>query len=554
MGKPVIIVGLDGATFDLILPWIKDGKLPFLHEVMENGAYGELKSVIPTISPAAWSSFMTGVNPGKHGILGFFNLKRSSYKVEVVNSGHRKAKEFWMLLGEHGNKVGIVNVPLTYPPKQVNGFMITGMLTPPKARNFTYPPSFRNEINGIIGGDSLDPLFTYLEGEGLFIEKLFDSTWKLAQLCFTLIKQYKPDLFTVVFNGTDYIQHRFWHLIDPSHPRHKMENGEKLGNIILEYYQFLDGILREIYSLAGEDATLIFISDHGAGPLLKYFHINYWLLCNGFLYLKRTPKTKIKEYLYRVGLSPEKIYNMLLKARVGNLGFKGYRADRKLRLAIEKLFLSLSDIDWKRTKAFSIGSGLIYINLKGREPYGIVCPGEEYEKVRDEIISQLSSFKDPETGDHVVEKVYRKEELYVGPLLDKFPDLIILPKPGYVTFEECEFGAYSLLTPAKAVSGSHRLKGIILMKGPEIKSGLKIENARIIDVAPTVLYLFGVPIPSYMDGRPLSEAIEKTLIENSVENSLKESKAESMPSEISPFTPEEEEEIKRRLRKLGYIS
>ena len=552
MSKPIIIIGLDGATFDLILPWIKSGKLPFLHEIMKNGAYGELLSTIPILSPAAWSSFMTGVNPGKHGILGFFTRKRDSYKIEIVSSKHRKVKEFWMLLGEYGKKVGIVNVPLTYPPKKVNGFMISGMMTPPKARNFVYPDSFREKIKKIVGEGSLDPLFTYLEGEEIFIKKLFDSTEKLAQLCFSLIKEHKLDLFTVVFNGTDYIQHRFWHLIDSNHPRHGEEGTEELRNVILEYYQFLDRIIEEIYSLAGKDATLIVMSDHGAGPLLKYFHVNYWLLRNGFLSLKRSLKTKFKEYLYKIGLSPEKIYNALLQIRVGNLGFKGYRADRKLRLVLEKLFLSLSDIDWKKTRAFSMGSGLIYINLKGREPHGIVNQGKEYEKIRDEIISQLSSFKDPETGSYVIEKVYRKEEIYTGPFLEEFPDLILLPRPGYVTFEECEFGAYSFLTPAKAISASHRLNGIILMMGPEIKSGLKLDDAKIIDIAPTVLHLFGLPVPSYMDGRPLYEAIKLSQAEKSVKGPAET--VEHVQSHESPYTPEEEEEIKRRLRRLGYIS
>ncbi|RLI19642.1 hypothetical protein DRO54_08130 [Candidatus Bathyarchaeota archaeon] len=555
MSSPVVIIGLDGATFDLILPWIENGKLPFLRETMKNGVYGELKSTIPMLSPTAWSSFMTGVNPGKHGILGFFTRKRNSYAIEVINAKHRKIEEFWILLNKIGKKVGIVNVPLTYPPKRVNGFIISGMMTPPGAKDYVYPNSLKEKIRVIIGEDTIDPLFTYLEGEEVFTQKLFDSTEKLAKICFSLIKEYKPELFAVVFNGTDYIQHKFWHFLDRKHPRYDIKKAAKFQKIILSYYQFLDKIIAKIYSLAGKNATLIIVSDHGAGPLLKYFHVNPWLLHNGFLALKKNIRTKLRECLYKVGLAPEKIYNCLLRVRVGNLGFKGHRTDVSLRRTLERLFLSVSDVNWKKTKAFSIGSGLIYINLKGRDPHGIVNPGEEYEKLRDTLIYMLKKYRDPETKQPVIKEVYRKEEVYSGPFLEEFPDLILVPNSGYMTFEEYEFGSYTVLTYAEAVSATHKSNGIILMRGPQIKKGLKLNEAEIVDVAPTVLYLFGIPIPSYMDGRPLYEAMaSQKIAKQPKEYPIKYTGPNYTVNMENPYTPEEEEQIKLRLKRLGYIS
>ncbi len=554
--KRVLIVGLDSATFDLILPWVKTGKLPFLHDMMENGAYGELTSTIPVLTPPAWSSFMTGKNPGKHGIISFFNRENNGYNVEVANSTHRSAREIWTILGESGKKVGIVNVPLTYPPKKVNGVMITGMMTPPGSDNFTYPVFLKEEVKKLIGEDTLNPFFTYLEREEVFLNDLFESTDRLAKISSHLIKEHKLDFFMVVFNGTDYIQHRFWGHIDPSHPKYRADKAEKYQKIFLDYYQRMDEIIGELSMLAGENVTVIVMSDHGAGPLRKYIHINSWLMQAGFLSMKGSLMTRIKRFMYKIGVNPEEIYNVLLRARIGNLGVKTDKADAKLRFLLKQLFLSFSDVNWRKTKAYSIGSGLIYINLKGRDPFGAVNPGEEYETLRERIIRQLYKLKDPETGEHIVEKVYRKEEVYAGAHSRTAPDLVFLPKQGYMTFEGYEFGADSVVTRAEAVSAAHRPNGILLMKGPKIKRSVELENANIMDVAPTVLQILGMPIPTDMDGKVLVDIIKPFHLDLHPVRYITESRA--VPPLIfkkngKPYSLEDEEQLKLRLRGLGYL-
>jgi predicted AlkP superfamily phosphohydrolase/phosphomutase len=554
--KRVLVVGLDGATFDLISPWVKTGKLPFLHDLMENGSYGELTSIIPVLTPPAWSSFMTGKNPGKHGIISFLAREDNGYNIEVANSTYRSAREIWSILSENGKKVGVVNVPFTYPPKKVNGVMITGMMTPPESDDFTYPTSLKEEVKKVIGESPLNPFLTYLEREEVFLNELFESTNRLAKISSYLIKTYKLDLFMVVFNGTDFIQHRFWGYIDPSHPKYRADKSKKYHQIFLSYYQRVDEIIGELARLTGKNATVIVMSDHGAGPLRKYIHINSWLRDTGFLSMKRGFVTRIKRFMYKIGVNPEKIYNTLFKLHIGNLGIKMDKANGKLRFLLKNLFLSFSDVNWLKTKAFSIGSGLIYINLKGRDPLGAVNPGEEYEALRDRLIRRLCRLRDPETGEHIIEKVYRREEIYEGHFVNTAPDLVFIPKQGYMTFEGYEFGAESIVTRAEAVSAAHRPNGILLMKGPYIKRGLELRNAKIMDVAPTLLQILGLPIPMEMDGKVLVDILHPLYMNLNPVKYVMERRPVSpliLKKNGKPYSLEDEEKLKARLQGLGYL-
>lgn len=550
----VFIVGLDGATFDLILPWIREGRLPSLSHMMKNGVYGELKSTIPILTPAAWSSFMTGKNPGKHGIVGFFTREKDSYVVKVVNSTDRSAREIWTILSENGKKVGIVNVPLTYPPKSVNGFMITGMMTPPKSDNFTYPTLLKEEVEKVIGGSTLDPLLTSLEREDVFINELFGSTEKLAKISLLLIEKQELDLFMVVFNGTDYIQHRFWKYIDPQHPEYKAEKSMGYRKMFLQFYQKIDEVLGNFLKMAGERTTVIVMSDHGAGPLHKYIHVNSWLMQTGLLKLRKRLITRLKCFLYKIGINPEKIVNTLFSIHLGNIRIKTNRTDKKLQNISTKLFMSFSDVNWSKTKAYSIGSGIIYINLKGREPSGTVNPGQEYESLREQITTRLYELKDPETGEFVIEKVYKKEEIFTGLHIDTLPDLVFIPKPRYTTFEEHGFAANSVITQSKSVSGTHKLNGIFIMKGSGIKKSTTLQDTSIMDLAPTILYLLGLPIPTDMDGRVLEEALTSSYLRLNPIRYVKEAKDSTrFLLKKRDEACEDEEEIKSRLRALGYI-
>jgi predicted AlkP superfamily phosphohydrolase/phosphomutase len=218
---------------------------------------------------------------------------------------------------------------------------------------------------------------------------------------------------------------------------------------------------------------------------------------------------------------------------------------------LRNFFLSFLDIDWSKTKAYSFGVWApIYINLEGREPEGVIKPGKEYENLRDFLVDELYKLKDPETNEKIVNKVYKREELYTGPYADGAPDIMFMPKDTYTAFGDFEFLSSSIVSPSYW-SGAHRMNGIIVMNGPCVKEGVTIENAQLIDVAPTILYLIDLPIPSDMDGKVLTEAIKPSYL---VLNPVRYEDAETgiMPIEFK-MTREEEQIVKERLRRLGYI-
>ncbi len=325
--------------------------------------------------------------------------------------------------------------------------------------------------------------------------------------------------------------------------------------MFLQFYQKIDEILGNFLKMADERTTVIVMSDHGFGPLHKYIHVNSWLMQMDLLKLRKRPKTRLKRFLYKIGINPEKILNALFSIHLVNIRIKTNRTDEKLQNISNKLFLSFSDVDWPKTKAYSIGSGSIYINLKGREPSGTVSPGQEYESLREQISTRLYGLKDPETGEFVIEKVCKKEEIYNGPHIDTLPDIVFIPKPGYMTFEEHEFAAKSVITQAKVVSGTHRLNGIFLMKGGKIKKSAALQDASIMDLAPTILYLLGLPIPTGMDGRVLEEALTSSYLRLNPIRYAKEAKDSTrFLLKKRDKVHEDEEEIKSRLRALGYIA
>ncbi|EMR73628.1 hypothetical protein MCGE09_00468 [Thaumarchaeota archaeon SCGC AB-539-E09] len=511
----VLVIGLDGVTFDLILDWINENKLPFLNKLLKNGVHAELKSTIPMFTPTAWTSFSTGMNPGGHGITGFFKRKENSYDVTLSNmiKNQDQGKKIWNILSENEKKVIVMNIPLTYPPEKVNGFMISGMMTPTNSNNFTFPSSLKYEILNNINNYRINPLNVYEEGKEIdFISELSQLVEIRTKTALYLMNQIDWDFFMVVFNETDYIQHAFWKYIDMNHPQHDQEKSNKYVKELLSFYQRIDNKINEIVNCSGENTTIVIMSDHGFGSLYKFIHVNNWLLKMGLIKLKRNVITQTKYLLHRLQITPNNIYKILLKLNFGNIRLKmGKKKGRKM---LEHFFLSFSDVDWKRTKAYSLGAmGQIFINVKGREPLGIVNKNEEYEELRNFIIHKLSNLSDPDTYMPVVEKIYKKEEIYSGSYYEKMPDIVFIPCHGYIGFEEFEFSSNSVFSSPKGISGTHRPNGILIMSGTNVKNGKKLSNSiKIEDVAPTILKLFNISIPDKMDGAVILEAFKNRQI------------------------------------------
>lgn len=312
----------------------------------------------------------------------------------------------------------------------------------------------------------------------------------------------------VVFNGTDTISHAMWKFMDPAHPLHHAARAEKYGPAIRDYYAYLDGKLAAVVNALDDDTILMVMSDHGFGPFHKFIHVNNWLIQKDFMRVKPAWYSRLKHRLFQLGFAPMNVYNLLMSLGLGALKREVVRGQGQGLL--KTLFLSFEDVDWRRTVAYSLGNiGQININLVGREPFGCVQPGPEYEAVRTRIMNHLMNLRDPATGETVVEAVYRREDVYSGKNLESAPDILFMPRRlEYFGFGEYEFGSHQIIEPVKrGISGTHRMNGIFMAHGRAINAGLQIDNARIIDLAPTILHVLGVPLPAHLDGRVLTEIL-----------------------------------------------
>ncbi len=277
--KKVIVFGLDGATFDLIKPWAQEGKLPTLKRLMDEGVHSTLTSTIPFATIPAWPSFATGCNPGKHGFYDFFKQKDNSYEltVELLPSKAIKQPILWDILSQANKKVALINVPSTYPPTKVNGYMITGMLTPPRAK-YTYPPELQSELKRELGRYNIFFSLLSAKNPNALVEDLEETLEQRLKATLYLWKEKQPDYLMVVDSGIDRAEHELWRFLDPSNPLYSSKDIEIYGNPLLRYYQKADKGLAKVLELLDDNTTLIVMSDHGQGSLKKFVNLNLFLI------------------------------------------------------------------------------------------------------------------------------------------------------------------------------------------------------------------------------------------------------------------------------------
>jgi len=558
-----MIVGLDGATMELIVPWVEQGKLPNLGRMMREGVWAELRSSIPYITTTAWSSFATGTNPGRHGILDFYQHRPGSFEIYLANSAVRRGKTMWKRVSEQGKRVCIINVPMTYPPEQVNGVLISGMDAPGTASHFTHPEHLYEELKQALGEYTIDVHFEEivkgavprLDDYRAYLDLLCAMVEKRLRATEYLMEKYPWDLLVTVFVETDRIQHLFWKFMDPSHPHYKRGEAEHLGDAILKVYQKCDAALGSLLDRAGENTDVLIMSDHGAGAGERVFYVRPWLLANEYLILKASSASG--NGLKRFAAKSIRSLFAVAKAYVP----KNLKQRLKKQIIGRDKYISMrlyGGVNWERTRAYSEGvCGNIFINLKGREQHGIVEPGEEYKKLLKEIAEKLLQVKDPKTGKSVVTKVYRKEELYHGPFLDHAPDLTVEGFPEYHcrgdSFAKGASDEEEALFGDAPMSGTHRLNGAFLALGPHFKRGMRLSDAAIVDILPTVLHVLGMEIPGSIDGRVLTDALtEEYLRGNPVKTAEEEAEAGEQPLGDG-YSDSEREQIEERLKGLGYL-
>jgi predicted AlkP superfamily phosphohydrolase/phosphomutase len=548
----VLLIGLDGGTLDVILPLIKEGRLPVISRLMKNGSYGVLQSTIHPITYPAWSSFMTGKNPGKHGIYDFYKLDKNDYKMKFINASFRNGRTLWKILSDNGKKVGIFNMPVTYPPEKVNGFLISGLGTPASKNNFTYPEDLYGELVDKFGEYLLLDTAPGGRSKEQFLNRLIKITEDTINISKYLLKGNNIDLFAVVFSTTDIVSHFFWHCMDPSHPLFTRGENQKYGDAVSKIYEQIDKGIGELIDCFSEAPIVIIMSDHGFGPIKKVINLNNWLRENGYLKIKNSLHNNFQNILtkmkYRYQLSKK------WKSRIDRL-------IPSLRKNLDS-YISLGNIDWKNTKAFNVGVfGNICINVKGQWANGIVKSGTEYEKLREEISGKLKELKDPEDEERIIERVYKREEIYTGAYLIDAPDLIVQTNNYKYHVNSNAFleknhsiiqniyNRQNTIRPNRL--STHRLNGAIIFNGEMIQN-IMLENAEIIDVAPTISYLLKLCIPKDMDGKVLKDIFHSDHLRR-YPITYTDFEKDNNDKKIRDYTDIEEDKVKEMLQGLGYL-
>ncbi|HSM57117.1 MAG TPA: alkaline phosphatase family protein [Candidatus Sulfomarinibacteraceae bacterium] len=555
----LVVIGLDGAPFPLIQQWCREGRLPNLAALAGRGSQGILRSTMPVHSPTAWASFITGLNPGKHGVFDFVQREPDSYQLRVVRSDHISGASLWRLLNEAGHRVGVMNVPMTYPPEEVNGFLLSGLGTPDYV-NYSYPPELSEQLTEA-GYRVNNKFFFAPDRQDEWLDDIFAMTKQRGETAVRLMEEKAWDFFMVVFRNTDEICHFYWHHMDEEHPQHDPDAPRRYRRAILDLYQLADRWVGRIVEAAGPEANVVVMSDHGAGPLYQDVFLNEWLWQKGYLKLKKEVEdgSLLGQAARTVGLTRENISTALTRLHLHRLEvlIKDVLGDRIYVLPRDKRPEFVNAIDWSRTRAYSFGYyGQVYINIKGREPQGVVEPKGEYEQLRREIADGMSTIIDPRDGQPVVDQVYFKEELYEGPHLGRAPDLLAIMRGfSYMTrkgYEFAESRGTLFRDPYTAETGSHRLEGTLIAAGPDIRPGQQLTENAIYDLTPTLLHLMGCPLPAYMDGSLISDMLAPEFL---AERAVQRTEVE-LPPPRQPFAgwdADREAEIVDRLKKLGYL-
>lgn len=546
MAGRIFVIGIDGGDYSLINTWLKEGRLPNLAKLKAKGSFGKLRSTIPPITGAAWSSFQTGTNPGKHGAFNWFKRVKGEYRARPVYSADIAEPSLWKILSKLEKKVGIIGVPVTYPPSRVNGFIIPGLLTPSKAKTKSFPENLIERVRELAPDFKFSPKeWTRGYKPVQWVKELINDVGVKVKVTTHLMGEKTWDFMMVHFMETDQVQHFMWNYM----------NGRDDWNPVLQVYEAVDSAIGKITEHLDKNDSIIIMSDHGFGPLKYNFHIDTWLLKEGYIKLRKNLWTKVKEFLFKKGFTKEALYP------VGEYFYPLLRRWGLLETVLDlvgnpflnSLFLSSSNVDWSKTRAYSHSEiGHIYLNIKGREPQGIIDPVDR-ERVRDELIDKLRELKNPFTGEIITSKVYKSEEIYHGDRVKGAPDIVFLPDNMEILGKGAyEFLSNRIVSPSRSQSGHHRMNGLFFATGPDIKSNYEVKDAHIMDIAPTVLYKLGLPVLDYMDGKILDDIfVEGYLEEHKVSHISKEDLNLNSDNNDDDI---EEEEMKKRLKGLGYVS
>lgn len=502
------------------------GELPHLAALIERGAHGDCLSTVPSHSWCAWPSFMTGLNPAGHGVFDILEHKPGVSRRLPVTYRSIKARTIFEDFSAAGKSSLALNIPLTFPAPRITGKVVAGGVLP-ASRSYTYPTELQSELDENapfpVNGMSWT---TFRNRPDAFIEECAAITAKRQRSFEYLLDTTSWDFGVIVYVSTDRIQHCLMGYIHPEHPDYERLKNGGLATRIRGVYRQLDAGLAGLLERTTDEDLVVLMSDHGHQACTRACTMDRILEHLGFL---KFGKGSFAFDLIRWGPGrhvARRLYDILkLHGRVS---------------------IPASPIDWSRTTAYtsvvSTGEG-VSVNLAGREPQGIVAPGD-YERVRDEVAGALGDFRDPATGRAPIARVLRKEQILSGPFLDTAPDLLLVPAPLYSLTH-----AKSMVEPADWLSGDHRLEGVVVATGPEVTPGPLPEAARLIDLGPTSMAALGAPTSVARDGVVLTSLVGKDV---RLETVAAAGSRAGTPVD-SGLSSDEEGEIEDHLRGLGYV-
>lgn len=523
----ILVIGLDGATFNLIDPLIKKGRLPNLDKIIQKGVRGNLKSSLWPNSMPGWVSCFTGTSEAKNSIYYPFKKIVNSYKFKPVSSIDIKTLSIWDILSNRGYKNIVLNVPMTYPPYKIDGLLVSGMLTPSIESNFTHPASLKREILDQLPNYIIEPDRSLPKNKRA--QEFIKCINRRKDLACYLLSKYNWDFAMIVFSTLDRVQHDFWADMDVEHPMHD-ENTE-YSDIIYLVYEELDKVIGQLLQVVDSDTTLFIVSDHGFGPCKYQVMINTWLEKEGFL-----------KYRNNVRRELSMVYRKFSKRISRFISNNPEETILQRKVANKEGFLNL--IDWRNTKAyFGIDKG-IWINLKDEYPEGVV-DRKDYDKIRSEIQQGIMEIKSIDTNKKIFESVLMKED-FDGKYSNEMPDLLTVLKD--FEYMPNERMSIDVVKPWNSTPGMHNLYGILIAKGNSIKENAKIEGAELKDVAPTILYDMGIPLTKEMDGKILFDIFRMPN-----KDIIREGSSYKQTQNNNGYSSEEEKIINKRLKDLGYM-
>jgi predicted AlkP superfamily phosphohydrolase/phosphomutase len=539
MTSKVLMLGLDGATYNVLNPAFDAGHMPRLKALLGRGASGILTSTVPPYTPPGWTSIFTGVNPGKHGIFGF-TLGHAQEPKGLVRLDRVTAPALWNAANAQGVPLGLFNIPMTYPAPAVDGFAVSGMLTPEGGgatpESFTYPESLRDTIASAVGSYEIDIEVNYDEDwkSTAIIERLSRNLAQKRKALRALLDGHGDLSFLfAVLEAPDRLMHCHYKYIDPRCEHFDSSEAAPIRERVWAFFDEMDAVIDDLVTWAGADGFVVTMSDHGFGPKDKVVNVNLALKEWGLLNVGGAGAVAQSAGLRRVARKAKKVVPRTMWRRA-----KGAAHSR---------------IDWNKTSAFSAPNPQqgIYLNLQGRERDGTVSQ-DRYDAVRDEVIERFEALTDPDDKAPVLTKMHKREDVMHGPQTHDAPDLFPVCRDYAYELSDGLFSESVLTDYRRLPRGFHHADGIFGVAGPgiEARDGLR---ASLYDIAPTTLYLAGLKVPP-TDGTVLLDLLPKELTaERSVETLETDLPLAGAGSASSPYSADEEAQIEESLRNLGYL-